>query len=82
AQYPEQLPRTHEGRRFRHSGIRELSECPEGRVAVTSGCESFFRKLRKGRRQLDLMADVIYWRTWERESGSKPFGFRAFDDEN
>ncbi|MED6227471.1 hypothetical protein PIB30_113898, partial [Stylosanthes scabra] len=48
------LPLTHEGRRFRRSGLRELSECPEGRVAVTSGCESFFRKLRKGRRQLDF----------------------------
>ncbi|MED6202900.1 hypothetical protein PIB30_110245, partial [Stylosanthes scabra] len=52
------LPRTREGRRSRRSGPWELSTCPEGRFIVTSGCESFFRKLMKRRRQLDLMADI------------------------
>ncbi|MED6121305.1 hypothetical protein PIB30_028928 [Stylosanthes scabra] len=70
----EQLPRTHEDRRFRRSELCELSSLPEGRFVVMPSHESFFRKLLKMRRQLDLMADIIYWENVEREGVSGPLG--------
>ncbi|MED6209702.1 hypothetical protein PIB30_057268 [Stylosanthes scabra] len=52
-------------------GFVSCQTCPEGRFVVMPSYESFFRKLLKRRRQLDLMADIIYWRTW-REKVSGP----------
>ncbi|MED6114840.1 hypothetical protein PIB30_084360 [Stylosanthes scabra] len=57
-------------------GFVSCQTCPEGRFVVMPSHQSFFRKLLKMRRQLDLMADIIYWRTWRKWA----FDIHAFDD--
>ncbi|MED6134478.1 hypothetical protein PIB30_037445 [Stylosanthes scabra] len=57
-------------------GFVSCQTCLEGRFVVMPSHQSFFRKLLKMRRQLDLMVDIIYWRTWRKWA----FGIRAFDD--
>ncbi|MED6127947.1 hypothetical protein PIB30_092922 [Stylosanthes scabra] len=57
-------------------GFVSCQTCPESCFVVMLSCESFFRKLLKMRRQLDLMADIIHWRTWrerERQASSLLF---------
>ncbi|MED6172666.1 hypothetical protein PIB30_052191 [Stylosanthes scabra] len=47
---------------------------PESRFIVMPNCESFFQKLLKKERQLDLMANIIRWGTWrERVNGPLVF---------
>ncbi|MED6196037.1 hypothetical protein PIB30_043454 [Stylosanthes scabra] len=55
-------------------GFVSCQTCPESRFVVMPSCESFFRKLLKMRRQLDLMADIIHWveRMAENLQGDQP----------
>ncbi|MED6196501.1 hypothetical protein PIB30_048104 [Stylosanthes scabra] len=48
-------------------GFANCQACPEHRGVVMPCYEDFFSKFLKMRGQLDLMADVNYWRSWERE---------------
>ncbi|MED6221092.1 hypothetical protein PIB30_051092 [Stylosanthes scabra] len=53
-------------------GFVSYQPCPEDRFVVMPNYEGFFRKLLKMRRQLDVMADIIYWENVEREGVSGP----------